>query len=179
MEAGLRFVYSPSSLRSPSRAFSGLMWLGTWSHLGPPTAPSSTLSDARQPSMVSCGSGTPYSSRAQPPARYVLNSKSQPNLSATAFRASTAAPVISGPIPSPGTKAILKAISIFFSLITNQSLITNLLRSTPLGSKFATHRFRARTVQRIIRAACSPLETGCKLASCSGCYESLLYLFLK
>ena len=44
--------------------------------------------------------------------------------------------------------------------------------STPLGSKFATHRFRTRTSQ--YKTARSPLETGCKLASLSDYSEAFV-----
>ena len=51
----------------PKSPFSGLFSDGCESHFGPPTAPKSTLSDFLQISTVSCGSGTPYLSMAQPP----------------------------------------------------------------------------------------------------------------
>ena len=63
---------SPSAERIPRSAFSGRLSPGRLSHLGPPTAPRSTLSLARQPSTVSFGSGSPVASIAEPPIRYFV-----------------------------------------------------------------------------------------------------------
>ena len=65
--AGRMLEYSPISCRMRSSPFSGRLSTGMSSHLYPPTAPSSTLSAARQPSAVARGSGSPHSSMAQPP----------------------------------------------------------------------------------------------------------------
>ena len=54
--AGRRLAYSPRSLRMDSRAVSG-RFSGSeeWPHLGPPTAPSSTASQALHFSAVPSG----------------------------------------------------------------------------------------------------------------------------
>src|SRR5205809_209143 len=44
---GRRLAYTPSSARSARRPVSGLLWRGSWSSLGSPTAPSSTASASR------------------------------------------------------------------------------------------------------------------------------------
>ena len=67
--AGRRLTNRPSAARRPSSAFSGRFSLGTSSHFGPPTAPSSTESAFLQISMVSSVSGMPFLSIEQPPAR--------------------------------------------------------------------------------------------------------------
>ena len=105
--AGRRLAYRPSSLRMPSSARSGLRCPGRVSHLGPPTAPSSTLSLARQAFRLSSGRGAPHASMAHPPQRAPYQSgtrarTSPPRLSAPR----TAPPTISGPMPSPGTSTM-------------------------------------------------------------------------
>ena len=65
--AGRRFAKSPKSSRIARSPFSGLLLPGWLSHLGPPTAPRRTASDALQAFAVSSGYGTPYSSIAHPP----------------------------------------------------------------------------------------------------------------
>ena len=67
IRAGRIFVYSPMAERSFKRPRSGRLAEGWPSHLGPPTAPSSTLSELRQVSRLESGRGTPNSSMAQPP----------------------------------------------------------------------------------------------------------------
>ena len=65
--AGRLFEYSPMPARSRKRPFSGRLSPGMPSHLGPPTAPSSTLSAARHLSSSLWGSGSPNLSMASPP----------------------------------------------------------------------------------------------------------------
>ena len=60
--AGRRLANRPNAPRMPSRPASGLSLPGSLSHLGPPTAPRSTESDALHLSIVSWGSGVPLAS---------------------------------------------------------------------------------------------------------------------
>ena len=65
--AGRRFANKPSASRIASSPFSGLISLGSVSHLGPPTEPRRTASLALQAVSVSSGKGTPVASIAAPP----------------------------------------------------------------------------------------------------------------
>src|SRR5271170_2557132 len=95
---GRRFAYSPSPLRRPSRPCSGRGFCGSVvSHLGPPTAASSTASASRHACSTSSVSATPSTSIEAPPNRYSSNSKS-PSVSSS----SSVGSMISGPMPSPG-----------------------------------------------------------------------------
>ncbi|MNW01257.1 hypothetical protein D3C71_1968710 [compost metagenome] len=69
-------AYRPMALRMASRPCSGRTL--ALSHLGPPTAPSRTASDARQAAFVSSGRASPVASMAAPPIRCWLNSKRWP-----------------------------------------------------------------------------------------------------
>src|SRR5271170_7600839 len=91
----------------PSRPASGRVPNGRDSHFGPPMAPSKTASDARHPASVSGGSGTPKLSIALPPNANSRNSKWWPNAEAQSSSSCTAALVTSGPMPSPGKRAIV------------------------------------------------------------------------
>ena len=68
------------------------------SHLGPPTAASSTASARRQASSTSSVSAVPWASIDAPPTTRSSSSKSPSSASTT-----SAADMISGPIPSPGS----------------------------------------------------------------------------
>ena len=71
---GRRFANSSRPLRSPSRPCSGRGASGSVvSHFGPPTAPSSTASAARQRSSTSGSSGVPCSSIEAPPTGQLLD----------------------------------------------------------------------------------------------------------
>ena len=98
----------------PSRPFSGRFSEGRPSHFGPPTAPRITLSEARQASIVSCGSGVPVASIAAPPMSTSSYTNSWPNLSPTLSRHFSASSTISGPIPSPFITAILNFMIVSF-----------------------------------------------------------------
>ena len=67
IRAGRTLVYSPMAPRSFNKPRSGRLSAGWSSHLGPPTAPSSTLSDFMQVSRLESGRGTPKVSMALPP----------------------------------------------------------------------------------------------------------------
>src|SRR4051794_34256004 len=99
---GRRLANRPRPERRPSRPCSGRGLSGSVvSHLGPPTAPSSTASASRQAAMVSSGKADPVASIATPPTRCSVNVKLS-----TARRTSTAEATTSGPIPSPGRRAM-------------------------------------------------------------------------
>ena len=102
--AGRRLAKSPSSLRMPSRAASGRT--GASSHLGPPTAPSSTASAACAARTVSSGRGCPAASIAAPPIRASEKMNSCPKRSATRLSTRRAEETISGPMPSPGRRSM-------------------------------------------------------------------------
>src|SRR4051794_14122500 len=100
---GRRLANSPRPARRPSSPCSGRGFAGSVvSHCGPPTAPRRTASAARQADKVSSGRGLPVASIAAPPTRCSVNSK--PSI---ARRTSTAEATTSGPIPSPGRRAIV------------------------------------------------------------------------
>ena len=83
---GRRFAYRPRPLRSPSRPCSGRGASGSVvSHFGPPTAPSSTASAARQASSTSSVSAVPWASIEAPPTRCSVSSNS-PSASSSAAR---------------------------------------------------------------------------------------------
>src|ERR1700730_4736033 len=104
---GLRFAYSRSPLRNPSNPCSGLGCSGSVvSHFGPPTAASRTASERRQALSTSSGSGVPWASIEAPPKEGSSNSNS-----ATAPSTSSVGAMISGPIPSPGSVRMWRAIS--------------------------------------------------------------------
>src|SRR6202050_4012035 len=95
---GRRLAYSPRPLRRPNRPCSGLGALGSVvSHLGPPTAASSTASALRQASSTSSVRATPWASIEAPPKTCSSNSKSRSLCSSSSVGA-----MISGPMPSPG-----------------------------------------------------------------------------
>ncbi|MNE85942.1 hypothetical protein D3C80_1829930 [compost metagenome] len=60
-------AYRPMALRMASRPCSGRTL--ALSHLGPPTAPSRTASEARQAALVASGRASPVASMAAPPIR--------------------------------------------------------------------------------------------------------------
>src|SRR3954470_3968359 len=99
---GRRLAKSPSPARIPSSPCSGRGLAGSVvSHRGPPTAPSRMASASRQPARVSSGRGDPVASMAAPPIRYSENVKPSSALSTSTAEATT-----SGPIPSPGRRAM-------------------------------------------------------------------------
>ena len=103
---GRRLAYRPSALRSPSSPCSGRGASGSVvSHCGPPTAASRTASAARQAASVSSVSAVPWASIDAPP-----NGCSAKAKSPTRDRTSRVGAVISGPIPSPGSTAMLTAM---------------------------------------------------------------------
>ncbi len=59
---GLIFAYKPNSFLRPKIALSGLLSEGSLSHFTPPTAPSRMESLDLHTSIVSLGSGSPYTS---------------------------------------------------------------------------------------------------------------------
>ena len=87
---GRRFAKSPSAPLIPRSPASGRLLPGCESHLGPPTAPRSTLSDALHFATVSSGSGTPVASIAQPPRSASSYVTPKPNFSAAQSRTFTA-----------------------------------------------------------------------------------------
>src|SRR3712207_3926394 len=104
---GRRFANRPRPSRIPSSPCSGRGLSGSVvSHFGPPTAPSRTASESRQPARVSSGRAEPVASIAAPPTRYSVNEKPS-----SALRTSTAEATTSGPIPSPGKRAIRALIA--------------------------------------------------------------------
>src|SRR3954468_14219684 len=99
---GRRLAKSPSPSRMPSRPCSGRGFAGSVvSHCGPPTAPRRMASASRHPARVSSGRGEPVASMAAPPIRYSENVNPS-----SALRTSTAEATTSGPIPSPGRRAM-------------------------------------------------------------------------
>ena len=105
---GRRFVYRPSALRMPSRPCSGRGFSGSVvSHFGPPTAASSTASDAFAASSVSCGSAVPVASMAAPPSSASVYSNATSYFAPSTSSTFTASAMISGPMPSPGSRQIL------------------------------------------------------------------------
>src|SRR3954464_5754843 len=104
--AGRRLANSPRPSRRPSSPCSGRGLSGSVvSHCGPPTAPSRTASASRQAAMGSSGRGDPVASMAAPPMRCSENVKPS-----RARRTSTAEATTSGPIPSPGRRAMVALI---------------------------------------------------------------------
>ena len=73
------------------------------SHFGPPTAPSSTASEARQRSSTSGSRGVPCSSIEAPPTGACSTSKPASKASIGPSTAASPAPMTSGPMPSPGS----------------------------------------------------------------------------
>src|SRR4051794_29862559 len=99
---GRRLANRPRPSRMPSRPCSGRGLEGSVvSHCGPPTAPRRMASASRQPARVSSGRGAPVASIAAPPIRYSENVTPP-----SALRTSTAEATTSGPIPSPGRRAM-------------------------------------------------------------------------
>src|SRR3954447_22352166 len=99
---GRRLAKSPSPSRMPSRPCSGRGFAGSVvSHRGPPTAPRRMASASRHPARVSSGRGEPVASMAAPPIRDSENVNPS-----SALRTSTAEATTSGPIPSPGRRAM-------------------------------------------------------------------------
>uniref|UniRef100_A0A7V1ZIF4 Serine/threonine protein kinase n=1 Tax=Thermoanaerobaculum aquaticum TaxID=1312852 RepID=A0A7V1ZIF4_9BACT len=92
----------------------GLTSTGRWSQRGPPTAPKRTASASRQSRKVASGSGSPVRSMAAPPTSPSLSLSFKPAFSATLSRTRTAAAVTSGPMPSPGSTAILSKVGLRF-----------------------------------------------------------------
>src|SRR5258706_1875416 len=103
--AGRRLANRPSSLRMRSSPCSGRIGLGSVSYLGPPTAPSSTASDAFASANVLAGSGSWAASYPAPPIGASSISMFTPSR-ARLFSTFTACLTISGPIRSPGNTAI-------------------------------------------------------------------------
>jgi len=73
-------------------------------HFGPPTAPSSTASPARQAASDSSGSGSPVSSMAIPPTSASVKVNVWPKRAATASSTLRPSATTSGPMPSAGKK---------------------------------------------------------------------------
>ena len=107
---GRRLANRPSALRMPSSPCSGRTFAVGLSHLGPPTAPSSTASLHWHKKTVSGGSGCPVASIAQPPRNSEPNTNSWPKRLPMASNTLTASAVTSGPMPSPGKSAIVAFI---------------------------------------------------------------------
>jgi len=104
--AGRRLANRPRPLRMPKRPRSGRCSRGRLSHLGPPTAASSTASASLASFSVASGKGLPVASTAAPPSR--ASSISKPRSRACNTR--TASAMISGPMPSPGNTQIFLLI---------------------------------------------------------------------
>ena len=111
VKVGLRLAYKPNFfliLNSPS---SGLTESdGSLSNFGSPTAPKSTASDAKHVSCVLSGYGSPVFSIAAAPTNSSFHIILWLNLFDIALHTLTASLITSGPIPSPGNKAIFKFI---------------------------------------------------------------------
>ena len=76
-----QLAYRPSARRRPSRPCSGRTFAVGSSHLGPPTAPSSTASARWHACSVSSGSAEPVASMAAPPMRCASNASGRPSCS--------------------------------------------------------------------------------------------------
>ena len=103
---GRRFANTCKPLRSASRPRSGRSLAVGSSHLGPPTAPSSTAFDCWHAFSVSSVNDDPCASIEQPPIRCVSYSNVWPNFCAITCSTRTASPTTSGPMPSPGRRTI-------------------------------------------------------------------------
>src|SRR6478735_7963629 len=77
------------------------------SHLGPPTAPSSTACALLQAEIVASGRAVPERSMAMPPISCSSKESEWPNFSAALPSTFCATRVISGPMPSPGKTTML------------------------------------------------------------------------
>ena len=111
---GRRLRYRPRFLRMASRPCSGRTAPGRVSfHFGPPTAASSTASDASAAASVADGSALTSSpasrvaSIAAPPMSWSSHANSTSYAVLTASSSRFASAMISGPIPSPGSVHIL------------------------------------------------------------------------
>ncbi len=103
---GRRLAKRASSLRSASRPSSGRTLFRGSSHLGPPTAPSSTAWHLRHILSVAAVRASPEASMAIPPISPSWRLNSCPNRLPTASRTFSASATTSGPTPSPGKTAI-------------------------------------------------------------------------
>mmetsp|Transcript_1316 Transcript_1316/g.3105 ORF Transcript_1316/g.3105 Transcript_1316/m.3105 type:complete len:206 (-) Transcript_1316:94-711(-) len=124
--AGRRFAKAFSPERRPRSPRSGRSSGGMVSHLYPPMAESSTASEALHIVMVSSGRGTPVASMAAPPMSASWNSRLCPSALTAALRTFTATSVISGPMPSPGSRVIF--------LVARQASAARPGACCPLGS---------------------------------------------
>src|SRR6185437_8407969 len=124
---GRRLANRPRPLRRPSSPCSGRGLDGSVvSHLGPPTAASRTASAERHAASVSSVSALPWASIEAPPNGCSSYSSSTPAAPST----STVGPMISGPIPSPGSRTTLGAIrrETVPKLVREHELVEALLR---------------------------------------------------
>ena len=122
----------PRALRIFSSPCSGLtLAVGSLSYFGSPIAPKRTASDSMHTLCVESGYGSPWRSIATAPISAYLYTNSCENLSATASRAFTACAVISGPMPSPGSTAIVFFIDVQLKFIIS-SYIRGFVRSAGL-----------------------------------------------
>ena len=101
---GRRLAKSSIPERRASNPLSGRCSRGKASNRGLPIAASKTASAALQASRVLAGKGSPVASMAEPPIGASLNSSVNPCRADTASRSCLATAVISGPMPSPGSK---------------------------------------------------------------------------
>ncbi len=101
---GRRLAKSSMPERRASNPLSGRCARGNESNRGLPIAASSTASAPLQASRVLAGNGSPVASIAEPPIGASLNSREKPWRVDTASRSCLATAVISGPMPSPGSK---------------------------------------------------------------------------
>src|SRR4051812_36964178 len=115
---GRRLANRPSPLRRPSSPCSGRGSSGlVVSHLGPPTAASSTASELRHAASVSGVRAVPCWSIETPPIGW--SSISKPPRRSSSARALS---VISGPIPSPGRATIFAGVWVIRGLTPSSRL---------------------------------------------------------
>ena len=102
---GRTFANTSSSARSASRPISGRT--SPVSHRGPPTAPFSTASACLTAVRTWGGNGSPCVSMAFPPNGYCAVSYEKPKAVAATSSTRRVSRIVSGPMPSPGSTAIL------------------------------------------------------------------------
>src|SRR5207244_3882659 len=110
-DTGRRFANTPSRARSASSPVSGRRCQGAWSSAGSPTAPSSTASARVTPARVASGSGSPAAATPAAPTANRWRINLIPNRSPTTSRTCSASATTSGPIPSPGSTAIVYGLT--------------------------------------------------------------------
>ena len=120
------------ALRRASNPFSGVF--STFSHFGPPIAPSKIASADSQASSVAFGKGSPQESIAAPPKSCASKVKVTSLFWVMTSNTSKALAMISGPIPSPANTTI------FFSIIFPPLLSIDYLPLYRLWRKLVGHQ---------------------------------------